>query len=158
MNAPSVANKKPSKLLYWGAGAALWAVAGVMVVASYEPDNSPDMTASNEADRAFAEKAFASARDAMKDPTSVKFKDVTASAKGNCMSGKLLAKNSYGAYTGYTDFVWINGKTLVDPGEVQSNIILDNVNDVLAFVKARNDCRKATPIGDGYIPLKIPTA
>lgn len=129
-----------------------------MVFASYEPDNSPDMTASQEADRAFAERAFVSARDAMKDPTTVKFKDVTVSAKANCMTGQLLAKNSYGAYTGYTDFVWINRRTLVDPGEAKSNIIMDNVNDVLAFTEARVNCMKATPIGDGYVPLKIPEA
>lgn len=150
--------KKSSKLLYWSAGAALWAVAGVMVFASYEPDNSPDMTASEEADRAFAERAFVSARDAMKDPTSVKFKNVIVSAKANCMTGQILAKNSYAAYTGYTDFVWVNGQTTVDPGEAKFNVIMDNVNDVLAFTEARLACMEATPIGDGYVPLKIPEA
>lgn len=150
--------KKPSKLLYWGAGAALWAVAGVMIVSSYSADRGPAPYASTDQDRTFAEKAMASARDAMKDPISVKFKDVTASAKVNCMYGLILGRNSFGAYTGYTGFVWSNGKTLIDPGEIQSNIITDNVGDFITYSKARNECIASMPIGDGYMPLEIPAA
>lgn len=64
-----------------------------------------------------AEKAKASVRDTLKDPTSAKFKEVRASAKGNCIYGKLLAKNSYGAYTGYQEFAWYAGKTYIKPDQ-----------------------------------------
>ncbi|PHP19795.1 hypothetical protein CG471_10595 [Sphingobium sp. IP1] len=149
---------KPSKLLYWGAGAALWAVAAVMIVGSYKADNRPAPADLAAVDQAFAEKAMASARDAMKDPTSVKFKDVTASARANCMYGQILGRNSFGAYTGYTGFVWANGKTLIDPGKVQSNVIIDNVGDFISYSKARSECMATMPIGDGYAPLTIPAA
>jgi hypothetical protein len=60
-----------------------------------------------------AERAEVSVREALKDPDSAKFKDITASVQGNCIYGKLLAKNSYGAFTGYHDFVWINDRTYI---------------------------------------------
>ena len=61
----------------------------------------------------FAEQALQSARNAMLDPTAVKFKNVTVNRNANCMYGQILAKNALGAYTGYRDFVWINRRTYV---------------------------------------------
>jgi len=109
-------------------------------------------------DQEFAERAMASARDAMKDPTSVKFKDLTVSAKARCMYGQILAKNGFGTYTGYQGFIWKDGETYIDPGEVQSNIIADNVGDFVSYMRAKNQCMSAMPIGDGYVPLTIPEA
>ena len=109
-------------------------------------------------DQEFAERAMASARDAMKDPTSVKFKDLTVSAKARCMYGQILAKNGFGAYTGYQSFVWKDGKTYIDPGEIQSNVIVDNAGDYVSYMRAKNQCMSVMPIGEGYMPLSIPEA
>jgi len=109
-------------------------------------------------DEQFAEQAMASARDAMKDPTSVKFKNLTVNSKTKCMYGQILAKNSYGAYTGYQGFVWQDGATYIDPGTVQSNMIVDNVTDFISYMKARSRCLSPYSIHDGYVPLTIPEA
>ena len=109
-------------------------------------------------DQEFAERAMASAKDAMKDPTSVKFKDLTVSAKARCMYGQILGRNSFGAYNGYQPFIWINGQTYIDPGEVQSNIIADNVGDVVSYMRAKNQCMSAMPTDPGSLPLTIPEA
>ncbi|GLV25645.1 hypothetical protein TomTYG45_20790 [Sphingobium sp. TomTYG45] len=95
-------------------------------------------------DQEFAERAMASARDAMKDPTSVKFKDLTVSAKARCMYGQILGRNSFGAYIGYQPFVWINGQTFID-----SN---DDTDAMIAAIRARNNCMKA--MGEA-VPLTI---
>ena len=80
-------------------------------------------------DQEFAERAMVSARDAMKDPTSVKFKDLRVSAKAKCMYGRILAKNGFGAYSGYQNFVWINGKTYIDHGELIAGTIMNNLDE-----------------------------
>ena len=98
-------------------------------------------------DQEFAERAIASARDTMKDPTSVKFKDLTVRAKARCMYGQILGRNSFGAYTGYQPFVWINGQTFIDSNE--------DTDAMIAAIRARNNCMKA--IGEA-VPLTIPEA
>lgn len=40
----------------------------------------------------------------MKDPDSVKFKDVRLSFSELCVCGKVNGKNGFGAYIGFTDF------------------------------------------------------
>jgi len=109
-------------------------------------------------DEQFAEQAMASARDAMKDPTSVRFKDLTVDSNRKCMYGQILAKNSYGAYTGYQSFVWVEGATYIDPGTVQSNMIVDNTGDFISYMKARRRCLSPYNNNDGYVPLTIPEA
>jgi len=109
-------------------------------------------------ERQFADQAMDSARDAMKDPTSVKFKDLTVNSKNRCMYGEILARNSYGAYTGYQSFVWVDGATYIDPGTVQSNIIIDNTGDFISYMKARSRCLSPYSNHDGYVPLTIPEA
>lgn len=151
MNAPAIPRKKPSKLLYWGAGAALWAVAGVMIIGSYKAERGSDS-----ADQDFAERAMASARDSMKDPTSVMFKDVTASAKAKCIEGMILAKNGLGAYTGYQSFVWINGQTHIDPGKLEVGPLIDNMKEWDDYNTASHNCGSALAqaMGEGPV-LKI---
>lgn len=95
-------------------------------------------------DHEFAVRAMASARDAMKDPTSVKFKDLNVSAKARCMYGQILGRNSFGAYVGYQPFVWINGRTFID-----SN---DDTDAMIAAIRARNNCMKAM---EEAVPLTI---
>ena len=92
----------------------------------------------------YADRAMASARDSMLDPTAVKFKDLTVSAKARCMYGQILGKNAMGAYTGYQPFVWINGQTFID-----SN---DDTDAMIAAIRARNNCMKA--MGEA-VPLTI---
>lgn len=93
-----------------------------MIIGSYKAEHGSDS-----ADQDFAERAMASARDSMKDPTSVMFKDVTASAKAKCIEGMILAKNGLGAYTGYQSFGWINGQTHIDPGKLEVGPLVDNM-------------------------------
>lgn len=68
--------------------------------------------------------ALQDARDLMKDPSAVKFKDVTILPSEKCMYGKILGKNGFGAYAGYSDFVWVDGKLYLDdsdfPGETNA--------------------------------------
>lgn len=108
--------------------------------------------------RLFADHAMASARDAMKDPTSVKFKDLRVSAKAKCMYGKILAKNGFGAYSGYQNFVWINGKTYIDPGELMAGTIINNLDEYEAYIHAYGGCTNAMPSGVDSLPLQIPEA
>lgn len=106
----------------------------------------------------FANHAMASAKDAMKDPTSVKFKDLRVSSKAKCMYGKILAKNGYGAYSGYQDFVWINGKTYIHPGELMTGTIVNNLDEFEAYIRAYGGCTNAIPNGVDSLPLHIPEA
>lgn len=41
-----------------------------------------------------------------KDPDSVKFKDLSLNSSGDGLCGYVNAKNSYGAYVGFTEFVY----------------------------------------------------
>ncbi|MBF7010329.1 hypothetical protein QUC32_11670 [Novosphingobium resinovorum] len=66
------------------------------------------------ANERYTEIALQDARDLMKDPSSVKFKDVSIYPSAKCMQGKILGKNGFGAYAGYSDFVWIDGKLYLD--------------------------------------------
>jgi len=54
-------------------------------------------------------------RSMMKDPDSIKFKNVK-NYKNNVVCGKLNSKNSYGAYTGYKSFISTPDGFLFDPG------------------------------------------
>jgi len=125
----------------WGCVAAPFI--GILIVVLYANDML-SLTKPANPDQEFAQRAMASARDAMKDPTSVKFKDLTVSSKGRCMYGQILGRNSFGAYVGYQPFVWINGQTFID-----SN---DDTDAMIAAIRARNDCMKA--MGEA-VPLTI---
>ncbi|MCB4860530.1 hypothetical protein K7W03_13125, partial [Sphingobium sp. PNB] len=131
-------------ILKWGFVAAPFIV--ILLIVLYANDMLTFTKPANP-DQEFAERAMASARDAMKDPTSVKFKDLTVSAKGRCMYGQILGRNSFGAYNGYQPFVWTNGQTFID-----SN---DDTDAMIAAIRARNNCMKAM---DGAVPLTIPEA
>lgn len=117
-----------------------------------------DLRLPSDPDKEFAVKALASARDAMKDPTSVMFKDITASAKAKCLKGMILAKNSLGGYTGYQPFVWMDGKTYIDPGELVTGPIIDNINQWGDHATASSKCGTAilNAMEDGPI-LEIAT-
>jgi hypothetical protein len=45
----------------------------------------------------------------LKDPTSAKFKATIVSVSGVCAIGQVLAKNSFGGFEGYQEFVWHDG-------------------------------------------------
>ena len=110
-------------------------------------------------DQQYADRAMASARDSMLDPTAVKFKDLTVSAKARCMYGQILAKNAMGAYTGYRDFVWTNGQTLVSTADQASPFsTAGDIDAVTKYFKAHMDCISAMPTDPGSLPLTIPEA
>jgi hypothetical protein len=53
-------------------------------------------------------------RDALKDPDAAKFQAGSfASLGGQCVVGKVLAKNGFGAYDGYKGFVWTKGNVVL---------------------------------------------
>ena len=107
----------------------------------------------------YADRAMASARDSMLDPTAVKFKDLTVSAKARCMYGQILGKNAMGAYTGYRDFVWTNGETLISSADQASPLsTAGDIDAVTKYFKARTDCISAMPTDPGSSPLTIPEA
>jgi len=154
MTEPSKTAAKAKTDWKWGvvALAFIAVIIGIQFV-----DGSFTLSKPADPERAYADKAMASARNAMKDPTSVKFKDLTVNTRRKCMYGQILAKNGYGAYTGYQGFVWVNGETYIDPGAVQSNMIVDNVTDFISYMKARQLC--LSPYGNhDYVPLAIPEA
>lgn len=155
MTAPTKNMKTAETILKWVFVAAPFLIILVIVLFS---NGTLSFSKPADPEHEFAERAMASARDAMKDPTSVKFKDLTVNTKVKCMYGEILAKNSYGAYTGYQGFVWQDGVTYIDPGTVQSNMIVDNVTDFISYMKARNRCLSPYSIRDGYVPLTIPEA
>lgn len=74
----------------------------------------------------------------MKDPTSVKFKDVRINLRAKCMFGKILGKNGYGAYAGYSDFAWQNGDMYVHQGDS-----LDSTDSFIAVMEKRMACEKS---------------
>lgn len=83
----------------------------------------------------FAQKALQSARDSMKDPTSVKFKNVQGNAAAKCIYGEVLAKNGYGAYSGYNRFVWVDGELFVHQKDS-----LDSSETLIAYVDHSGPC------------------
>lgn len=96
-----------------------------------------------------AQRAEKEVANTMKDPTSVKFQGVVASAKANCIRGKLLAKNSMGAYTGYHDFVWINGETAVS---IDQSEVIDHtayLKQLTDYIDKDGRCFTAFPNGTG---------
>jgi hypothetical protein len=56
------------------------------------------------AEKASAQKAVA---DLMKDPSSAQFRNVRVTPTGN-VCGEVNAKNGYGAYAGFSRFVWFS--------------------------------------------------
>ena len=64
---------------------------------------------------AFAFEHEQALRDSFKDPGAVEFKEITTKPVdgGTVICGKVNGKNSYGAYTGFTDFI-----AIMDRGEL----------------------------------------
>lgn len=64
----------------------------------------------------------------MKDPSSVQWKDVKrCNSDRNVVSGEVNAKNSYGAYVGYTAFFYSNGVAAL----VTNTDDLDKFNELM---------------------------
>ena len=74
-------------------------------------------------------------RDRLNDPTSAQFEDVSASIPDKCVTGKVLAKNGFGAFNGYHEFVW-------RPHDVRFQPERGNATALISFVDARLDCRR----------------
>lgn len=96
-----------------------------------------------------AQRAEKEVADTMKDPTSVKFKGVVASAKANCIMGELLAKNSMGAYTGYHKFVWVNGEIAVDAEQNEVPDKTDYMKGLTDYIETESKCLDNLPHGTG---------
>lgn len=69
-----------------------------------ESDAMPSAGADAAADAAVISAAEKVVADSMKDPDSVKFEHVVVVKETNAVCGKFNAKNSYGAYAGYSLF------------------------------------------------------
>lgn len=87
-----------------------------------------------------AQRAEKETADSLKDPTSAKFKDVIASVHSKCVSGKILAKNSMGAYTGYHDFVWANGKLAINAEQDEILDKTDYLSQMNAYMDISGPC------------------
>lgn len=103
-----------------------------MVSAACQKSETPE--------EAFARKAAQSVRDSLKDPTSAKFKEVQVNLSGSCMIGKLLAKNSYGAYDGYKDFAWVDSNLFIDPGPDAATGPRAQFDEMVEYQKAQMRC------------------
>jgi hypothetical protein len=90
----------------------------------------------------FAEKALQDVRDSMKDPTSVKFKDVIAIPSAKCMYGKVLSKNGFGGYNGYQDFAWLNGKLAINDSSTEPDP-MKSAEILIDYFDIENVCTKA---------------
>lgn len=87
------------------------------------------------ANERYAATALQDARELMKDPSAVKFKDLTILPSEKCMYGKILGKNGFGAYAGYSDFVWMDGKLYLDDSDLPGE-----TNDFHLYMKNWLDC------------------
>ncbi len=140
----------------WGCVAAPFIVIALIILFS---TGTLTFTKPADPNQQYADRAMASARDSMLDPTAVKFKDLTVSAKARCMYGQILGKNAMGAYTGYRDFVWTNGQTLVSTADQASPFsTAGDIDAVTKYFKAHMDCISAMPTDPGSLPLTIPAA
>jgi hypothetical protein len=74
-------------------------------------------------------------RDRLNDPMSAQFENVSASIPDKCVTGKVLAKNGFGAFNGYHEFVW-------RPHEVRFQPEHGDAKALISFVDAGLDCRK----------------
>ena len=89
-------------------------------------------------------------RTRLKDPDSARFAGVSLNEKTGSICGWVNAKNSWGGYTGMTEFVLIvpTGEFVLRPAtsgqsDVESN--LKDVRDALEFLRrAENECVLAT--------------
>jgi hypothetical protein len=87
----------------------------------------------------FAQQALRTVRNSMKDPTSVKFKDVTVIERGRCAYGQVLGKNSYGAYAGYQGFTYNDGEvTFEEPGGLSNP--MNNRESAVKYMDKQSDC------------------
>jgi len=65
-------------------------------------------------------------RDVLKDPDSAQFKDLSpCGGDSNVIQGKVNAKNGFGGYTGFTDFIYADGRVGM-PGD-ENYIALINI-------------------------------
>lgn len=91
------------------------------------------------ADEKFAQQALQAVRNSMKDPTSVKFKDVTVVASARCAFGEALGKNSFGAYAGYQKFVYADGAVVFDdPSSITE--FTKSPEESLKYINKQTDC------------------
>ena len=95
--------------------------------------------------------------DTLKDPTSAKFKDVVSSAKLGCIYGKILAKNSMGAYTGYHNFVWVDGIAYINADRDEILDKTDYLHQMSDYMEASGKClgaliKESEPDAQSHIP------
>jgi len=91
------------------------------------------------ADEKFAQQALQAVRNSMKDPTSVKFKDITVVAPARCAFGEALGKNSFGAYAGYQKFVYSDGAVVFDdPASITD--FTRSPEESLKYMNKQSDC------------------
>lgn len=68
----------------------------------------------------------------MRDPASVQFKDVSVSTTGGRVCGSVNAKNGYGAYVGFTPFIWLgSGEILTYEAEPTFDEIMDAISNAI---------------------------
>jgi len=83
----------------------------------------------------YAAAALQNARELMNDPSAVKFKDVTVLPSAKCMYGSILGKNGFGAYAGYHEFVWVDGKIFIKDSDIPGEY-----NDYHLYINKWMDC------------------
>lgn len=109
---PAALNAKPNSLNV--GSIALWLIGplvgiGILILilsGTFSPQN---VESSLTPDQQLIAKAEADVRDHMKDPTTAQFSEESANVAGNCVFGKVLGKNGFGAFAGTQGFVWKNG-------------------------------------------------
>jgi hypothetical protein len=70
---------------------------------------------------ALVSKAKEAIREQMKDPASVEFRNVILNAKSGAVCGEVNAKNSFGGYTGFTQFAFgSDGSIHIVPSTISS--------------------------------------
>lgn len=88
-----------------------------------------ELSSEPSADQKLVAKAEADVRSHLKDPSSAEFEKVSAMVAGNCVIGRVIGRNGFGASTGYHGFVW-------KPG----HIVFEEDAGLLLFVDAQNAC------------------
>lgn len=105
-------------------------------------------------DEQFSQRVEQDVRQQTNDPSAVKFERISAFRNLHCATGKLLAKNLFGAYTGYHDFSWVDGQVYLDGGSDTDSSIATIKAATKCMARQANDA-KATLEKMGITPPKV---
>lgn len=108
-------------------GVSLAMLLAILLLVQIAKEN--ELSSEPSADQRLVAKAEADVRSHLKDPNSAEFENVSAMVAGNCVIGRVIGKNGFGASTGYHGFVW-------KPGHV----VFEEEAGLLPFVDAQNAC------------------